>query len=71
MLWASASYLVEVPTDRAEGDIEELQVGASLLAAGQLSERWMIESGHTSRRGVVLATTVKAGSSENRIEVPR
>lgn len=70
MLWTSASYLVEVPAARAKRDIEQLQAGASLLAAGQLSERWMIENGHTSRRGVILATMVKSGSPETRIELP-
>ncbi len=32
-----------------------------MLAAGQLSARWTIEGGHTSRRGVIVATLVKAG----------
>jgi len=60
-LWAWASCLVEVPGDRARQEIEQLHGGASVLAAGQLSERWMIEGGHTSRRGVIVATSVKAG----------
>jgi hypothetical protein len=60
-LWAWASCLVEVPRDRSKRDVEELHGGASVLAAGQLSERWMIEDGHTSRRGVIVATLVKAG----------
>ena len=61
VLWAWASCLVEVPGDRSKRDIEELHGGASVLAAGQLSERWMIEDGHTSRRGVIVATLLKAG----------
>lgn len=60
-LWAWASCLVEVPGDRSKRDVEGLHGGASVLAAGQLSERWMIEDGHTSRRGVIVATLVKAG----------
>lgn len=60
-LWAWASCLVEVPRDRSRRDIEGLHGGASVLAAGQLSERWMIEDGHTSRRGVIVATLLKAG----------
>ncbi len=60
-LWAWASCLVEVPGDRAGQEIERLQGGVPVLAAGQLSERWMIEGGHTSRRGVIVATLVKAG----------
>ncbi len=59
--WTWASCLVEVPGDRARREIEELHGGASVLAAGQLSDRWMIEDGHTSRRGVIVATLVKAG----------
>jgi hypothetical protein len=60
-LWTWASCLVEVPEDRTRRDIEELRGGASVLAAGQLSDRWMIEGGDTSRRGVIVATLVKAG----------
>jgi hypothetical protein len=60
-LWSWASCLLEVPEDRARRDIEELHGGASVLAAGQLSERWMIEEGHTSRRGVIVATLLKSG----------
>jgi hypothetical protein len=60
-LWSWASCLVEVPRDRSKRDVEELHGGASVLAAGQLSERWMIEDGHTSRRGVIVATLLKAG----------
>ncbi len=60
-LWTWASCLVEVPGDRARRDIEELQGGVTVLAAGQLSDRWMIENGHTSRRGVIVATLVKSG----------
>jgi hypothetical protein len=63
-LWTWASCLVEVPRDRARRDVEELHGGASVLAAGQLSERWVIEEGHTSRRGVIVATLVKAGPPE-------
>lgn len=60
-LWSWASCLIEVPGDRARPEVEQLHGGASVLAAGQLSDRWMIEGGHTSRRGVVVATLVKAG----------
>lgn len=60
-LWTWASCLVEVPLERAKRDVEELNPGASLLAAGRLSERWMIEDGRTSRRGVIVATLLKAG----------
>ncbi len=63
-LWTWASCLVEVSGDQAIRDVEELHGGASVLAAGQLSARWMIEGGHTSRRGVIVATLVKAGPPE-------
>jgi hypothetical protein len=63
-LWTWASCLVEVPGDRSRRDVEELHGGTSVLAAGQLSARWMIESGRTSRRGVIVATLVKAGPPE-------
>jgi hypothetical protein len=65
-LWTWASCLVEVAGDRARRETSELQGGASLLAAGQLSDRWMIEGGHTSRRGVIVATLVKAGPPPER-----
>lgn len=70
MLWTWTSYLVEVPVDRVKGEIEELHVGTPLLAAGRLSDRWMIENGHASRRGVVVATLVKPGAQEAHLELP-
>ncbi len=45
-------------------DIEELRGGMSVLAAGQISDRWTIEGGHTSRSGVIVATMVKGGPVE-------
>ena len=67
-LWTWASYLVEVPADRADREkLKQLHPGASLLAAGQLSDRWMIEGGHTSRRGVIVATLVRPGPPVSRL----
>lgn len=63
-LWRCASCLVEVPTSRSARDIEELRGGMPILAAGQISDRWTIEGGHTSRSGVIVATLVKAGPAE-------
>lgn len=60
-LWTWASCLVEVPKDRARQDLEHLHGGASVLVAGRLSDRWMIEDGHTSRCGVIVATLLKVG----------
>jgi hypothetical protein len=47
-------------------DVEELRGGSPILAAGQISDRWTIEGGHTSRSGVVVATLVKGGPAEAR-----
>ncbi|HSS04488.1 MAG TPA: hypothetical protein VLK89_04785 [Solirubrobacterales bacterium] len=70
-LWTRASCIVEVPGDRRMWDVGGLLGGAPLLAAGQLSARWVIEDGHTSRRGVIVATLVKAGPAPSRLELPR
>jgi hypothetical protein len=63
-LWRCATCLVEVPAGRSERDVEELRGGSPVLAAGQLSDRWKIEGGHTSRSGVIVAAQVKAGPPE-------
>ena len=63
-LWRCASCLVEVPEARSEKDIEELRGGMPILAAGQISDRWTIEGGHTSRSGVIVATLIKGGPAE-------
>ena len=62
-LWRCASCLVEVPVARSE--VEELRGGMPVLAAGQISDRWTIEGGHTSRSGVIVATLVKGGPAEH------
>ena len=36
-----------------------------ILVAGQISDRWMIEGGHTSRSGVIVAAQVKGGPAEH------
>lgn len=61
-LWRYASCLVEVPANRP--DVQELRGGSPVLAAGQIGDRWMIEGGHTSRSGVIVATHIKAGPPE-------
>ena len=63
-LWRCATCLVEVPAGRSERDVEELRGGSPVIAAGQISDRWTIEGGHTSRCGVIVATLVKAGPAE-------
>ena len=62
-LWRCASCLVEVPASRPE--VEELHGGMPILVAGQISDRWMIEGGHTSRSGVIVAAQVKGGPAED------
>jgi hypothetical protein len=59
VLWAWASCMVEVP---ASTEIEQLHGGAPVVAAGQLSDRWVIENGHTSRRGVHRRDAPQGGS---------
>jgi hypothetical protein len=62
MLWTWASCDVEVSEALAEQHrIRDLQGGASVLVAGQLSERWMISDGRTSKRGVIVAALVHPG----------
>ncbi|HEU4904597.1 MAG TPA: hypothetical protein VFT19_00565 [Solirubrobacterales bacterium] len=63
-LWRCATSLVEVPAGRSATDIEELRGGCPVLAAGQISDRWMIDGGHTSRSGVIVASMVKGGPAE-------
>jgi hypothetical protein len=63
-LWRCATCLVEVPEGRSRVDIEELRGGSPVLAAGQISDRWTIEGGHTSRCGAIVATQIKAGPAE-------
>ena len=62
-LWTWASCLVEVPSNHSRQEIGKLLGGASVLVAGQLSARWTIENGHTSRHGVIVATLIRSGPS--------
>lgn len=41
--------------------IRGLEGGAPILAAGQLSERWAISDGRTSKRAAIIATLVHSG----------
>jgi hypothetical protein len=62
LLWTWASCDVEVSEALVERHrIRELQGGASIFAAGQLSERWMISDGRTSKRGVIVSSLVHPG----------
>lgn len=60
MLWAWARFDVEVPAELANRyEVQSLKGGTPILATGQLSERWVIESGRSSRRGVIVADLVQ------------
>ncbi len=63
-LWRCATCLIEVPAGRSGRDVEELRGGMPVLTAGQISDRWTVEGGHTSRSGVIVATLVKGGPAE-------
>lgn len=62
MLWTWASCEIEVPDALAQRhDIRKLQRGASILVAGQLSNRWTTEPGRTGKRDVIVAALVHPG----------
>jgi hypothetical protein len=58
-LWTWASCEVEVPDALARRSVPGLQVGAPVLAGGQLGEREAAEEG--GRRGVIVASIVHSG----------
>jgi hypothetical protein len=60
LTWASCE--VEVPAALAEQHgIPELEGGAPILAAGQLSERWVSLGGRSSKRSAIVAMLVHPG----------
>ncbi|MFL5900063.1 MAG: hypothetical protein ACJ75S_02540 [Solirubrobacterales bacterium] len=62
MLWTWATCEVEVPAALADRHgIRELEGGAAILAAGQLSERWAISGGRPSKRAAIVAGLVHPG----------
>lgn len=62
MLLTWASCEVEVSAALAEQhDIRELEGGAPILAAGQLSERWVSSGGRSSKRNAIVAALVHPG----------
>jgi len=65
VLWAWARFDVEVPDELARRyEVRTLTGGTPILAAGQLSERWVIEDGRSSRRGVIVAELVQPHAAE-------
>jgi hypothetical protein len=61
LLWAYASYEVEVPGDVGGQHVEELKKGAPVLVAGQLSERLALQDGRSSRHGAIVANLIQPG----------
>ncbi len=61
LLWTYASYEVEVPGDVGGHRVEELKKGAPVLVAGKLSERCLLEDGHASCRGAIVANLIHPG----------
>jgi len=62
LLWTWASCQIEVPDTLADRhEIRKLQRGDSILAAGQLSNRWTAEPGYTGKRDAIVAALVHAG----------
>lgn len=62
MLLTWATVEVEVTDTLAERHgLRELQGGAPILAAGQLSERWSIAGGRSSKRGAIVAAHLHSG----------
>lgn len=64
MLWTWASCEIEVSDALADRHgIGELEGGAPILVAGQLSERWAISDGRSGRRAAIVAALVHTGAS--------
>jgi hypothetical protein len=62
LLWTWASCQIEVPDTLADRhEIRKLRRGDSILAAGQLSNRWTAEPGYTGKRDAIVAALVHAG----------
>lgn len=62
LLWTWASCDVEVSEALFDQhSLGELQGGAGVVVAGQLSERWTISGGQTSKRAVVVAALLQPG----------
>jgi hypothetical protein len=59
-LWTWATCEIEVPSALAERhSVGDLDGGAAVLVAGQLSERWAVSGGRSSKRGAIVAALVR------------
>lgn len=61
LLWAYATYTVEVPGDVGGRDVEGLGKGTPVLVAGQLSQRLSLQDGRAERDPAILASLLKVG----------
>ncbi|HET7444516.1 MAG TPA: hypothetical protein VFJ57_07655 [Solirubrobacterales bacterium] len=60
LLLTSAGCEIEVPDALADRHgVRDLEGGAPILAAGQLSERWAISGGRSSRRAALVAALIR------------
>jgi len=60
LTWASCEVEVSAALAEQHG-IRELEGGAPILAAGQLSERWVSARGRSSKRSAIVAMLVHPG----------
>jgi hypothetical protein len=59
LLWAYASYEVELPGDLGGQEVEALPKGTAVLVAGQLSERLLLQDSRSSRSGAIVASLLR------------
>jgi hypothetical protein len=60
LTWGTCEVEVSAALDEEHG-IRELEGGAPILAAGQLSERWVSSGGRSSKRSAIVAMLVHPG----------
>lgn len=61
LTWASCEIEVSAALAERHG-IRELEGGAPILAAGQLSERWVSSGGRSSKRSAIVAMLIHPGT---------
>jgi hypothetical protein len=72
LTWATCEVEVSAALAEQHG-IREMEGGTPILAAGQLSERWVISGGRTSKRSAIVAMLVHPGPPPDHDEllIPR
>jgi hypothetical protein len=68
LTWASCEVEVSAALAEQHG-IRELEGGAPILAAGQLSERWVSSGGRSSKRSAIVAALIHPGSPPSHDEL--